>query len=64
VSTSSSSPLVSVVVPTYNRTDCIEWTIDSALGQTHQKLEILVVDDGSTDDTRPRIERRYGAFCA
>jgi glycosyltransferase involved in cell wall biosynthesis len=61
MSTSLSSPLVSVVVPTYNRTDCIEWTIDSALGQTHQKLEILVVDDGSNDDTRQLIERRYGA---
>jgi glycosyltransferase involved in cell wall biosynthesis len=61
MSTSSSSSLVSVVVPTYNRGDCIERTIDSALGQTHQNLEILVVDDGSADDTRQRIELRYGA---
>jgi len=48
-------------VPTYNRGYCIERTIDSALGQTHQNVEILVVDDGSTDDTRQRIERRYGS---
>jgi glycosyltransferase involved in cell wall biosynthesis len=60
MSKSSSSSLVSVVIPTYNRGDCIERTIDSALGQTHQNVEILVVDDGSTDDTRQRIERRYG----
>ena len=60
MSTSSSSSLVSVVVPTYNRGDCIERNIDSALGQTHKNIEILVVDDGSTDDTRQRIEWRYG----
>ena len=53
--------LVSVVIPTYNRAYCIATTIDSALGQTHQNLEILVVDDGSTDDTREVIAKRYGS---
>jgi glycosyltransferase involved in cell wall biosynthesis len=43
---------VSVVVPTYNRGHCIAETIDSVLRQTTPPLEVLVVDDGSHDDTR------------
>lgn len=42
---------VSVVVPTYNCGDTIERAIDSALGQTLDDLEVLVVDDGSADET-------------
>ncbi|MBI5761249.1 MAG: glycosyltransferase family 2 protein [Planctomycetales bacterium] len=53
-------PLVSVVIPTYNRAYCVARTIDSALAQTHQNLEILVVDDGSKDDTAAVIRARYG----
>jgi glycosyltransferase involved in cell wall biosynthesis len=52
-------PLVSVIIPTFDRAYCIGRTIDSALGQTHQNTEILVVDDGSTDGTRELIERSY-----
>ena len=51
--------LVSVVIPSYNRAYCVATTIDSALSQTHANLEILLVDDGSTDDTRALIEQRY-----
>jgi GT2 family glycosyltransferase len=53
-------PLVSVVVPTYNRAHCIARAIDSALGQTHQEVEVIVLDDGSTDDTGAVIAARYG----
>jgi glycosyltransferase involved in cell wall biosynthesis len=53
-------PLVSVVIPTYNRAYCVARTIDSALAQSHQNLEILVVDDGSKDDTAAVIRARYG----
>src|SRR5436190_15605234 len=53
--------LVSIIVPTYNRAYCIEKTLDSALAQTHGDLEIVVVDDGSTDDTEALMARRYGA---
>lgn len=42
---------MSVVVPAYNAERFVGRTVESALGQTHQALEILVVDDGSTDDT-------------
>lgn len=44
--------LVSVVVPTYNREFIVGATLDSILAQTYQSLEIIVVDDGSTDGTR------------
>jgi glycosyltransferase involved in cell wall biosynthesis len=54
------TPLVSVITPTYNRAYCIEATLDSALAQTCGDLEVLIIDDGSTDDTRDVVARRYG----
>jgi glycosyltransferase involved in cell wall biosynthesis len=47
--------LVSVVVPTYNRAYCLERTLSSALSQTHRNLEIVVIDDGSTDTTEELV---------
>lgn len=44
-------PKVSVVIPTYNLSNMVKDTINSVLRQTEQDLEVIVVDDGSTDDT-------------
>lgn len=52
----SSNPLVSVVVSTYNRADLIGETIKSILNQTYRNLELIIVDDGSTDNTREVVE--------
>jgi len=47
-----SKPLVSFVIPAYNAADTVGRAIESALGQTHDPVEVVVVDDGSTDGTR------------
>jgi glycosyltransferase involved in cell wall biosynthesis len=51
-------PLVSVIIPTYNRANVISKTIDNVFGQTYKNMELIVVDDGSTDDTSA-ILRKY-----
>ena len=50
------SQLVSVVIPTHNRAALLKEAVESALAQTHRELEIIVVDNGSTDNTREVID--------
>ena len=44
-------PLISIIIPVYHTKDCLEKCINSCLGQTYERLEILLVDDGSRDGT-------------
>lgn len=46
-----SAPLISIVIPCFNAEDFIAAAIGSALGQSHPHLEVIVVDDGSADDS-------------
>jgi len=55
---SGSPPQVSVVIPTYNRARYVGDAIESALSQTAPSVEVIVVDDGSTDETRA-VAARY-----
>ncbi len=48
---------ICVVVPTYNRAKFIPFTLDSILRQTHAPREVIVVDDGSTDDTAETLRQ-------
>ena len=48
-------PLVSVIIPTYNRGHCISRAARSVLAQTYENIELIIVDDASTDDTADRV---------
>jgi glycosyltransferase involved in cell wall biosynthesis len=48
--------MVSIIIPTYNRSRLVVEAVTSVLCQTVKDLEVIVADDGSTDDTRSRIE--------
>ena len=52
------NPLVSILIPAYNAEDWIRYTLESAVGQTWPRKEIIVVNDGSTDGTE-EVARRF-----
>ncbi len=54
--------LVSVVIPVYNRRSLIAATVASALAQTRPGVEVIVVDDGSTDDSADVVEETFGGL--
>lgn len=54
---SHNPPLVSVVIPTYNRSAMVIDAIESVRAQTYENIEILVIDDGSTDDTQEAVSK-------
>lgn len=55
----SGTPLVSVIIPSYNRADWLRAAIDSVLAQDYPHYQLIVVDDGSQDET-PALLRSYG----
>jgi glycosyltransferase involved in cell wall biosynthesis len=57
--TKDNQPLVSVILPTYNRLPMLKEAVDSVLNQTYGTIEIIVIDDGSTDATREML-KTYG----
>ena len=52
-------PLVSVIIPTYNRREMVREAVDSVLAQTYRNFELTIVDDGSDDGT-PEVLAKYG----
>ena len=44
--------MISIIIPLYNKEKCIEKTIKSVLSQTYQDFELIIVDDGSTDNSK------------
>ncbi len=54
------SPKVSVIIPTYNRAKKVRDAVESVLAQSFTDLEVIVVDDGSSDDTGQIIRQAFG----
>ena len=54
---------VSVVIPTYNRAELVQEAIASVLEQSYRDVEIIVIDDGSTDCTEPALKRFSSEIC-
>lgn len=59
IMTHTTVPLISIIIPTFNRAALLPRAIDSALRQTHASCEVIIVDDGSTDNTA-QIVAHYG----
>ena len=50
-------PLISVIIPTFNRAYCISRALNSVINQTYQNIEIIVVDNYSTDKTKEIVKK-------
>ena len=50
------NPFFSIIIPTYNRENFITSTIQSVINQTFKNWELLIIDDGSTDNTKTIIK--------
>ena len=56
------NPLVTIVIPSYNHADFIERAIESVFNQTYKNIEVILIDDGSTDSTKTRVEKLQKKF--
>lgn len=54
------NPKVSVVIPTYNRANKVRKSVESVLAQSFTDLEVIVVDDGSSDETGQTLQHEFG----
>lgn len=54
-------PLVSVIIPTYNRKESVKEAVQSVLDQNYPKIEVVVIDDGSTDGTTEELVKVFGS---
>jgi glycosyltransferase involved in cell wall biosynthesis len=52
---------VSVIIPTFDRGHVVDEAVDSVLAQVHRDLEVIVIDDGSSDGTRELVASTFGA---
>jgi len=55
-------PLVSIVIPAYNYADYLDEAMESVLNQDYPHIELIMLDDGSTDNTREVLEKYTGRF--
>ncbi len=55
-------PLISIIMPTYNREEYLERSIDSVLNQTYKNWELLIIDDGSSDETLMLLKKYLNKF--
>ena len=55
--------MISVVIPTYNRAQTIRMAVDSVLNQTYRDIELIIVDDASTDGTQDVVTQIEFVIC-
>ena len=55
-------PLVSIVIPTFNRVNLIGETVFSALSQSYENIEVIVLDNNSGDQTVDFLEKKFSAY--